>query len=65
MNCTQNRKIEQVTDQTLVIGMDIAKQKHVAAMVDVRGRELKKRFPVFQSRAGFEQFYAWIQETIG
>ncbi|MDQ0163863.1 IS110 family RNA-guided transposase, partial [Aeribacillus alveayuensis] len=64
MNCTQNRKIEQVTDQTLVIGMDIAKQKHYAAMVDARGRELKKRFPVFQSRAGFEQFYALIQEAM-
>ncbi|MDQ0163951.1 IS110 family transposase, partial [Aeribacillus alveayuensis] len=64
MNCTQNRKIEQVTDQTLVIGMDIAKQKHYAAIVDARGRELKKRFPVFQSRAGFEQFYALIQEAM-
>lgn len=64
MNCTQNRKIEQVTDQTLVIGMDIAKQKHFAAMVDARGRELKKRVPVLQSRAGFEQFYALIQEAM-
>jgi len=57
MNCTQNRKIEQVTDQTLVIGMDIAKQKHYAAMVDARGRVLKKSFLVIQSRSGFEQFY--------
>ncbi len=31
MNCTQNRKIEQVTEQILVIGMDIAKHKHYAA----------------------------------
>ncbi|XWN53145.1 IS110 family transposase [Anoxybacillus flavithermus] len=64
MNCTQNRKIEQVTDQTLVIGMDIAKQKHYAAMVDARGRVLKKSFPVIQSRSGFEQFYALIQEAM-
>jgi transposase len=64
MNCTQNRKIEQVTDQTLVIGMDIAKQKHYAAIVDARGRVLKKSFPVFQSRVGFEQFYALIQEAM-
>ncbi|ANB59545.1 IS110 family RNA-guided transposase [Anoxybacteroides amylolyticum] len=64
MNCTQNRKIEQVTDQTLVIGMDIAKQKHYAAIVDARGRVLKKSFPVFQSRFGFEQFYALIQEAM-
>ncbi|ASS91129.1 MULTISPECIES: IS110 family transposase [Aeribacillus] len=64
MNCTQNRKIEQVTDQTLVIGMDIAKQKHYASMVDARGRVLKKPFPVIQSRSGFEQFYASIQEAM-
>lgn len=64
MNYTQNRKIEQVTDQTLVIGMDIAKQKHYAAIVDARGRVLKKSFSVSQSRIGFEQFYALIQETM-
>ncbi|WMT18465.1 IS110 family transposase [Parageobacillus toebii] len=64
MNYTQNRKIEQVTDQTLVIGMDIAKQKHYASMVDARGRVLKKPFPVIQSRSGFEQFYASIQEAM-
>lgn len=63
MNGTQNQKIEQVTEQTLVIGMDIAKHKHYAAMVDERGRELKKPFPVFQSRIGFEQFYVSIEEA--
>ena len=63
MNCTRNFKIEQVTEQTLVIGMDIAKHKHYAAMVDERGRELKKPFPVPQSRIGFEQFYASIEEA--
>jgi transposase len=44
--------------------MDIAKKKHFAAMVDARGRELKKRIPVSQSRAGFEQFFALIQEAM-
>jgi transposase len=64
MNCTQNRKIEQVTDQTLVVGMDIAKHKHYASMTDVRGRVLKKPFPVIQSKFGFEQLYACIQEAM-
>ena len=32
-------------------------------MVDERGRELKKPFPVFQSRIGFEQFYVSIEEA--
>jgi len=57
MNFTQNAKINQVTDKTLVIGMDIAKRTHYACMVDERGLLLKKSFPVYQSRQGFEFFY--------
>lgn len=60
MNFTQNDKINQVTNQTLVIGMDIAKRTHYACMVDERGLVLKKSFPVHQSRQGFEYFYAYI-----
>ncbi|MED4979823.1 IS110 family transposase, partial [Geobacillus stearothermophilus] len=30
MNCTQNYKIDQVTEQTLVVGIDIAKRTHYA-----------------------------------
>lgn len=57
MNFTQNEKINQVTNKTLVIGMDIAKKTHYACMVDERGLLLKKSFPVHQSRQGFERFY--------
>jgi transposase len=64
MNCTQNRKIDQVTDQTLIVGMDIAKRKHYACFVDVRGRVLKKSFPVIQSKHGFEQLYQYITEAM-
>lgn len=60
MNFTQNAKINQVTDKTLVIGMDIAKRTHYACMVDERGLLLKKSFPVHQSRQGFEYFYECI-----
>lgn len=63
MNFTQNAKINQVTDQTLVIGMDIAKRTHYACMVDERGLVLKKSFPVCQSRQGFERFYECILEA--
>ncbi|MBE1557079.1 IS110 family transposase, partial [Sporosarcina limicola] len=62
MNFKQNEKINQVTDKTLVIGMDIAKQTHYACMVDERGLLLKKSFPVHQSRQGFEFFYKRILE---
>lgn len=64
MNFTQNAKINQVTDKTLVIGMDIAKRTHYACMVDERGLLLKKSFPVQQSRQGFEFFYNRILESL-
>ena len=52
MNFTQNDKINQVTDKTLVIGMDIAKRTHYACMVDERGLIFKKSFPVSSIKTG-------------
>ena len=43
MNYTQNEKIEQVTDSTMVVGVDIGSQIHYARAFDNRGRELTKR----------------------
>ncbi|KEF39018.1 hypothetical protein M670_01835, partial [Schinkia azotoformans MEV2011] len=43
MNYTQNQKISQITPSTLVIGIDIAKDKHVARAQDDRGIEFGKR----------------------
>ena len=40
MNCTQNEKISQVTEETLVIGIDIASETHYARGFDWRGIEL-------------------------
>ena len=57
MNSNMNEKINQVSENTLVIGIDIAKHKHFACAVDDRGRVLQKSFPILQSRIGFEAFY--------
>lgn len=57
MNFKQNQKINQVTERTLVIGIDIAKRTHYACFVDDRGRVLQKSFSVSQTRDGFELFY--------
>jgi transposase len=56
----QNQKINQVTENTLVVGIDIAKRKHFACFIDDRGRVLQKSFPVLQSNDGFERFYESI-----
>ena len=57
MNFKQNQKINQVTERTLVVGIDIAKRTHYACFVDDRGRVLQKSFSVSQTRDGFELFY--------
>lgn len=57
MNFNTNEKINQVSENTLVIGIDIAKRKHYACAVDDRGRILQKSFPIIQSKIGFDDFY--------
>ena len=47
MNYTQNEKIEQVTDSTIVVGVDIGSQIHYARAFDNRGRELQNVFFLF------------------
>ena len=49
MNYTQNEKIEQVTDSTMVVGVDIGSQIHYARAFDNRGRELTKRIFSFHN----------------
>ena len=43
MNYTQNRKIMQVTEMTLVVGVDIGSQWHYARAFDWRGIELTRK----------------------
>ncbi|MBT2757914.1 IS110 family transposase [Mesobacillus foraminis] len=64
MDFKQNQKINQVTEKTLVIGIDIAKRKHFACFVDDRGRVLQKSFSVLQSSDGFQSFYQRILEAM-
>ncbi|MBL5801599.1 IS110 family transposase, partial [Bacillus sporothermodurans] len=60
MDFKQNQKINQVTEKTLVVGIDIAKRTHYACFVDDRGRVLQKSFSVYQSNNGFEYLYQRI-----
>jgi len=60
MDFKQNQKINQVTEKTLVVGIDIAKRTHFACFVDDRGRVLQKSFSVSQSGDGFDLFYQRI-----
>ncbi|WYU52904.1 IS110 family transposase [Bacillus sp. FSL K6-0047] len=61
MNYTQNQKIKQITPSTLIIGIDIAKDKHVARAQDDRGIEFGKRL-IFENHIhGFEQLIVWAE----
>jgi transposase len=61
MNYTQNHKISQITPSTLIVGIDIAKDKHVARAQDDRGIEFGKRL-IFENRIhGFQTLLDWVE----
>jgi transposase len=62
MNYNQNKKIAQITSQTLIIGVDIAKFKHVARAQDFRGMEFGSPCYFENTKEGFENFLTWIYE---
>lgn len=63
MNYTQNNKIRQVTEETLVVGIDIGSDLNYARAFDWRGIELSKRvFRFRNTREGFQSFEEWINE---
>ncbi|HEX6923559.1 MAG TPA: IS110 family transposase [Bacillales bacterium] len=64
MNYNQNEKLKQITPKTLVVGIDIAKKKHVARAVDDRGMEFGKRVIFENNIAGFEQLISWVSEKM-
>ena len=58
---TQNDKIEQVTEKTLVVGVDIGSTKQYARAFDYRGREMDRVFWFMDCRSGYELFLKWMQ----
>ena len=64
MNFTQNEKLNQVTTETLVIGVDIGSETHYARAFNWRGIELGKVFRFANNGEGFGQFHAWIEKPV-
>lgn len=60
MNYKQNQKILQLSEKSLIIGVDIAKHKHVARAQDFRGVEFGKALKFENSYLGFESLLCWI-----
>ncbi|MBC5638830.1 IS110 family transposase [Ornithinibacillus hominis] len=61
MNYTQNQKISQITPSTLIVGIDIAKDKHVARAQDDRGVEFGKRLIFENKMHGFQKLVNWAE----
>jgi len=55
-------KIEAVTPQTLVVGIDIAKYTHWARFIDCRGFEYSKAMEVQNNKDGFNAIITEIEE---
>lgn len=60
MSITQNEKIRQVTDATLVVGIDISSETHYVRAFDWRGLKLTKIFKFESTSYGFERFSEWL-----
>ena len=62
MDYTQNIKIAQVTEKTLVVGVDIGSETNFARAFNWRGQELSKKvFRFSNSLEGFQSFLAYLE----
>lgn len=58
----QNQRILGITEQTLVVGADIAKETHVARAIEFRGIELGKDCVFQNQRDGLTKLVSWMKE---
>jgi transposase len=58
----QNQRILEITEQTLVIGTDVAKETHVARAIDYRGMELGKDLVFKNDAKGLVNLVTWMKE---
>lgn len=60
----QNQRIELITSNHLIIGIDIAKFTHVARATDYRGIERGSYLTFSNDLEGFEKLYSWAQSLM-
>ena len=65
MNSTQNKKIDQVKETTMIVGIDVGSEKHYFRAFNWRGIELTRKPVAFSnSMEGFNSFYNTIMELM-
>lgn len=60
---TINQRIERITTHHLVIGIDIAKETHVAAAVNFRGIQQGRVISFSNDRPGLEKLLCWVRDV--
>ncbi len=61
-NQKQNQRINRITENTLVVGADIAKKTHVARAIDYRGIELGKECVFHNDQEGLMKLALWMEK---
>jgi transposase len=64
MKFTQNERILQIKNETLVVGIDIGKETHYARAFDNRGIELAKLLRFSNTAQGYEALEDWMQSIL-
>ena len=60
---TQNKKIEAITEKTLIIGIDVGSETYYARAFYHRDYEFSKRpFKFSNNEPGFMTFKSWIED---
>ncbi len=56
-----NQRIERISTNHLIIGIDIAKEKHVAGAVNFRGIQLGRTLAFSNTQEGFQKLMKWVR----
>jgi transposase len=64
MNFKLNQQIDQIHSDTVIVGIDIAKHKHIARVVDDRGKELARPLAFANTQQGFQQLLFWMKSIM-
>jgi len=64
MNYTKTQKLNQITDQTLIVGIDVSKDFHVARAQDFRGIEYGKSITFNNDHIGIYSFKVWTKDLM-
>lgn len=64
MNYKQEQNLKQLDYETLVVGIDVSKEFHVARAEDIRGLELGKSIKFDNDIEGYQEFVEWFKQIM-